>query len=89
MEESILIKQSFRESLKFKENSEKLELLRVQGELEKDEITLELAQKLTQHLNKEQKRNLIELYKNQIKELEDSIENYKKKIIKIRNKINK
>jgi len=88
MNENILIKYFFKESLKFKQDEEKLELLRIQRELEKEGITIQLVQKLTKHLSKEQRNKLIELYKNQINNLEDSLQNYKRKILEIRKKCN-
>jgi len=82
------MKKCFKESLKFKQDEEKLELLRIQRELEKEGITIQLVQKLTKHLSKEQRNKLIELYKNQINNLEDSLQNYKRKILEIRKKCN-
>ena len=87
MNDYVLSKKSFKESLKSTESLERIELINIQRQLEEGGITLKLAQELTKHLNKEQKKKLLELYKNQIRDLEDSIENYKRKIIEIRKKV--
>lgn len=74
----------FIEKIKFQEDKEKIKLLQVQKKLE-EEMTIELAAGLIKDLRKEEKVNLLELYKTQINNLEASLENYKRRILKIRN----
>ena len=80
-------KNKFKEEIKFKEDSEKKKLLDIQKKLEEGGITVELATQLTKYLTNEEKNNLLELYKTQITELEQSLQNYKKRILAIRKKV--
>ena len=50
-------------------------------------MTVELATELTKDLTDEEKNNLLELYKTQITQLEQSLQNYKKRILAIRKKV--
>lgn len=78
-------KTNFKNKIKFEENLEKKKLLEIQKVLENGEITLELASELTKDLTSKEKSNLLELYKTQINQLEMSLENYKRKILAIKN----
>lgn len=77
----------FKEGIKFEEDLEKKKLLEIQRKLEEGGMTVELATELTKDLTNEEKNNLLELYKVQIKELEQSLQNYKKRILAIRKKV--
>lgn len=77
----------FKEEIKFEEDLEKKKLLDIQRKLEEGGMTVELATELTKDLTNEEKNNLLELYKAQIKELEKSLQNYKKRILAIRKKV--
>lgn len=78
---------SFLKSIKFDEDPDKAKLIKIQDELEKRGINAENAYELTKDLSEEQKQKLEMLYKDQIKEFELSLENYKNKIISIRKKL--
>ena len=78
-------KTNFKNKIKFEENLEKKKLLEIQKVLENGEITIELASELTKDLTSKEKSNLLELYKTQINQLEVSLENYKKRILAIKN----
>lgn len=80
-------KNSFFKSIKFDEDPDKAKLLKIQDELEKRGINARNAFELTKDLSEEQKQKLEKLYKDQIKEFELSIQNYKNKIISIRKKL--
>lgn len=80
-------KNSFLKSIKFDEDPDKAKLLKIQDELEKRGINEKNAFELTKDLSEEQKQKLETLYKEQIKEFELSIQNYKNKIISIRKKL--
>lgn len=80
-------KNNFREEIKFEEDLEKKKLLDVQRKLEDGGITTELAEKLTKDLTSEEKGKLLELYKTQINDLEESLKNYKNKILEIRKRV--
>lgn len=80
-------KNFFLESIKFEEDSDKAKLLKIQDELEKRGINEKNAFELTKDLSEEQKQKLETLYKEQIKEYELSLENYKNKITSIRKKL--
>lgn len=80
-------KNSFFKSIKFEEEPDTVKLLKIQDELEKRGINKKNAFELTKDLSEEQKQKLETLYREQIKEFEVSLENYKKKIISIRKKI--
>lgn len=77
----------FLKSIKFKVDPDKAKLLKIQDELEKRGINEKNAIELTKNLSEEQKQKLEVLYKQQIEELELSIQNYKNKIIAIRKKL--
>jgi len=78
---------SFFKSIKFEEDPEKKMLLKIQDDLEKMGINKENAYKLTKDLTNEQKTKLEGLYREQIREYQISINNYKNKIIGIRKKL--
>lgn len=80
-------KNSFLKSIKFDDDPDKAKLLKIQDELEKRGINEKNAFELTKDLSEEQKQKLETLYKEQIKEFELSIQNYKNKIISIRKKL--
>ena len=80
-------KNSFLKSIKFEEDPDEVKLLKIQDELEKRGINERNAYELTKDLSEEQKQKLETLYKDQIKEFELSLENYKNKIISIRKKL--
>lgn len=75
---------NFLEKIKFQEDKEKLKLIQIQKQLE-EKMTIELATKLIKDLKREERSKLLELYKTQISELETSLENYKRRILRIRN----
>lgn len=75
---------NFLEKIKFQEDKEKLKLIQIQKQLE-EKMTIELATKLIKDLKREERSKLLELYKTQINELETSLENYKRRILRIRN----
>lgn len=77
----------FLKSIKFKVDPDKAKLSKIQDELEKRGINEKNAIELTKNLSEEQKQKLEVLYKQQIEELELSIQNYKNKIIAIRKKL--
>lgn len=79
-----MIKVNFLESIKIFPDKEKEKLLRIQDEIEKNDITPEKVFELTKNLSVSQKSLLKELYIEQIKNLNNSVENYKKKILKIK-----
>ena len=80
-------KNSFFKTIKIDEDPDKAKLLKIQEELEKRGINEKNAFELRKDLSEEQKQKLETLYKEQIKEFELSIENYKNKIINIRRKL--
>ena len=80
-------KKNFKAEIKFEEDLEKKKLLDIQRKLEQGGMTVELATVLTKDLTNEEKNNLLELYKTQIKELEQSLQNYKKRILAIRKRV--
>ena len=75
----------FINSIATTEIKEKQTLLGIQEKIKKNGINKNGVLLLIKNLSKEQKINLINLYKQQIDELKLSTENYKKKIIEIRN----
>ena len=78
---------SFLKSIKFEEDPDKQNLLAIQEELEKIGINKKNIFKLTRDLSASQKEKLELLYKEQINELEQSIEKSKNRIILIRKKL--
>ena len=78
---------SFLKSIKFEEDPDKQKLLAIQEELEKIGINKKNIFKLTRDLSASQKEKLELLYKEQINELEQSIEKSKNRIILIRKKL--
>ncbi len=78
---------SFLKSIKFEEDPDKQKLLAIQEELEKIGINKKNIFKLTKDLSASQKEKLELLYKEQINELEQSIEKSKNRIILIRKKL--
>ena len=77
-------KNNFINYIKYIEDPERKELLKIQEKLEKMGINKENIYLLTKNLSKTQKSRLLELYKEQINSLNIRINNYKKKIIKIK-----
>ena len=75
---------NFLESIKVVPDKEKEMLLKIQNEIEKKGITPENILILTKNLSERQKKLLKQLYKEQIKNFNNSIENCKKKILKIK-----
>ena len=71
---------SFLKSIKFEEDPDKQKLLAIQEELEKIGINKKNIFKLTKDLSASQKEKLELLYKEQINELEQSIEKSKRGI---------
>jgi len=80
-------KNSFLKSIKFEEDPERVMLLKIQDDLEIKGITGENAYDLTKNLNDVQRQKLLNLYEEQIKNYEISLENYKRNILAIRKKI--
>ena len=80
-------KKTFLKSIKFEEDPDKAKLLKIQDELEKRGINEKNAFELTKDLSEEQKQKLETLYKDQIREFELSIRNYKNKIMSIRKRL--
>ena len=76
-------KNNFFNYIKYTEDPEKKELIKVQEKLEKMEINKENIYLLTKDLSKTQKNKLLEMYKEQINSLNININNYKRKIVKI------
>ena len=79
-----MIKVNFLKSIKVFPDKEKEKLLRIQDEIEKNDITPEKVFELTKNLSDSQKSLLKQLYIEQIENLNNSVENYKKKILKIK-----
>lgn len=77
-------KDDFINYIKYTEDLEKKELLKIQEKLEKIEINKENIYLLTKDLSNTQKSKLLEIYKEQINSLNISINNYKRKIVKIK-----
>lgn len=78
---------SFLKSIKFEEDPERVMLLKIQDDLEIKGITGENAYELTKNLNDVQRQKLLNLYEEQIKNYEISLENYKRNILAIRKKL--
>lgn len=78
---------SFFKSIKFEEDPEEKMLLKIQDDFEKMGINIENAYKLTKDLTDSQKTKLENLYIEQIKNYETSINNYKNKIIGMRKQL--
>ena len=74
----------FIESIKIVPDKEKKILLKIQDEIEKKGISKENILALTKNLSDNQKNALKQLYSEQIEELNFSIQQYKKKILKIK-----
>lgn len=78
----------FMNSIKIEKDADMEKLLLIQKQIEEnDNLTEEFIEEITQDLTKQQKVKLEELYKEQIKELEKKLENYKKKITNVRKKL--
>lgn len=80
-------KNSFLKSIKFEEDPERVMLLKIQDDLEIKGITGINAYELTKNLNDVQRQKLLNLYEEQIKNYEISLENYKRNILAIRKKL--
>lgn len=81
------IKYSFLKSIKFEEDPEKVMLLKIQDDFEIKGINGENAYELTKNLSDVQKQKLLNLYEDQIKNYENSLENHRKNILAIRRKL--
>lgn len=79
-----MIKVNFLKSIKVFPDKEKEKLLRIQDEIEKNDITPKNVFELTKNLSDSQKSLLKQLYIEQIENLNNSVEKYKKKILKIK-----
>ncbi len=79
-----MIRVDFLKSIKVVPDKDKEMLLKVQDEIEKNGITSENVLELTKNLSDSQKILLKQLYIEQIKCLNNSIENHKKKILKMK-----
>ncbi len=79
----------FRESLRYEERYNVLKLLKIQKELEKDEINKVTMNKLINDLSECEKRKILQMYINQIELLNNAINNCKNKIIYERKKLHK
>ena len=75
---------NFLNYIKYNEDSDKAILLKIQEKLEITGINKENVYLLTKDLSETQKKKLLELYRNQISSLNNNINIYKEKIIKIR-----
>ena len=75
---------NFLNYIKYNEDSDKAILLNIQEKLEITGINKENVYLLTKNLSETQKKKLLELYRNQISSLNNNINIYKEKIIKIR-----
>lgn len=80
-------KNSFLKSIKFEEDPERVMLLKIQDDLEIKGINGENAYELTKNLNDAQRQKLLNLYEEQIKNYEISLENHKRSILAIRKKL--
>lgn len=80
---------SFRESLRYNEDCDVVKLLKIQGELEKDEINKTTINKLIKDLSECEKRKILQIYVNQIELLNDTINNYRCRIINERKRLHK
>lgn len=78
---------NFLNSIKYTEDPDKQDLLKIQEELEKMGINKKNAFLLTKDLSEIQKKKLLDLYKEQIDSLNTNINNCKGKIIKIRKRL--
>lgn len=72
---------------KYNDIKEKIYFMQLQDNLEKNGITEENVKKMIKKLNYEQVKNLISLYKDQIANYEATVENYKKRIIKLKKQL--
>ena len=77
----------FFKSIKFEEDPDKAMLLKIQDDFEKMGINKVNAYKLTKDLTDSQKTKLENLYREQIRNYQISISNYKTKIIGMRKKL--
>lgn len=78
------MKNEFFKSIKVEEDPDRVKLLEIQDELERIGINQGNVLELTKDLTKKQKQKLENLYQEQIRSYEISVENYKNKIISIR-----
>lgn len=87
--ESVAVKNKndFFRTIKYEEDPDKYLLLKIQDDLEKKGINKDNAYELTKHLTEVQKKKLLNLYQEQIKRYEISIENHKRNILVIRRKL--
>lgn len=77
----------FLNSIRYVEDEDRKKLLRIQRKLEEN-INKENAYELTKDLSKAQKMKLLNLYQEQNDKLNQNINNYKDKILKIRGNMN-
>lgn len=73
---------NFKQSIKVEEDKERLRLLKLQDDFSKGYI-------LEEEISEEDVEKLHQLYDEQIEELNKSTENYKRKIMEIRKKLNR
>jgi len=78
------MKNEFLKAIKVEEDPDRVKLLEIQDELERIGINQRNVLELTKDLTKKQKQKLENLYQEQIRSYEISVENYKNKIISIR-----
>lgn len=76
------ISSNFKQDIKIKEDKEKTRLLKIQKEFSLGKIAEE-------DINEDDIQKLHRLYDEQIEELNKSTENYRKRILEIRSKLNK
>jgi hypothetical protein len=76
----------FRKSLKYETDYDMVKLLSIQRKIEANRNDEQIISKLISSLTKSEKDKLIQLYNSQILFLNNSINNYKNKIIKERKK---
>lgn len=79
---TIIRRNEFINLIKYDEDPDMVNLLKIQNELEKIGINEKNAFELTKDLSEEQKQKLKKLYKKQINEFKLRINNYKTKILK-------
>lgn len=80
-------KNLFLNYIKFKEDPDKAMLLKIQDDLEKKGINAENAYNLTKNLTDNQREKLINLYEEQIRNYETSLNNHKDRILAIRKQL--
>lgn len=77
----------FKASLKYDDNCDIVKLLKIQRKLDEGDINKEKIRSLISNLSEYEKNKIIQLYTKQINSLNNSINNYKYKIIKERKQL--